>query len=148
MIPIPFPMIATKLLVGAGVILFVFGAGWHYGAKGERIERDHERAQQVEATLTRERELRRSIDSITVASQKVEQDAQSKINRLQSRMRDDVRLSVRTAKCQAGDSSAGDSEGRAELLPSVAIDLVALAGDADRVVRRLNECVDKYNSLR
>lgn len=103
---------------------------------------------QVEATLTKEREVRKAFDTITVASQEKEKNAQVKIDRLQSDVRAGaVRLSVRTSSCKPTEASAGHTEGRSELLQTDAIAFVGIAGDADRIVRKLNECIDKYNAL-
>ena len=65
-----------------------------------------------------------------------------------------VRLSVpvtASSRETAGDSSpAGGAvaEARAELVPAVADDLVAIAIDGDAAVRQLNACIDAYDGVR
>jgi hypothetical protein len=122
--------------------------GRHAEAKKWEEKEAYEKSVSLEATLTKEREDRRAFDSITMASRKVQDDAKVKIDRLQDRVRaGDVRLSVATSGCTESNTGVRNQQARCDILPTTAYDLIAIGADADTVVRKLNECIDKYNAI-
>jgi hypothetical protein len=120
-------------------------------AKWEKREADIA-AQVLEDTLTRDRETRRAVDSITANSQQEKARAQTTIDHLRADVRSGVvRLSIPVNPGSCGSPAspgAGSAEARANIVPAVADDLVGIVADGDAAVRDLNECVDKYNAVK
>ena len=112
-------------------------------------------AQQVADALQANRELEKKMqadaDAITVKYQKEQKDAEKTIADLRSRIASgDLRLSVRTESTSGMSAGSGSEyrEGRAYLDAGTAESLVAITDRGDRAIRRLNECVDKYEAIR
>lgn len=107
-------------------------------------------AEQAEAKLTLDREMRRAVDAITVNSQKEKDHAKTTIDSLRADLRTgSIRLSVATAAASAAaDTGIRGQEARADILPASADRIISIIGEADDTVRDLNECIDKYNEVR
>jgi len=112
-------------------------------------------AEQVQLALQENRNLEKKMqadaDAITVKYQKEQKDAQKTIADLRSRIASgDLRLSVRTESTTGMSAGSGSEyrEGTAYLDRGTAERLVSITERGDSAIRRLNECVDRYNSLR
>jgi hypothetical protein len=103
-----------------------------------------------------EKLLRATVAEVHEKSFQKEQRANEAINNLRRSIRLGTdRLSIPIGKVLTvpggGDSSVASgtpTETRAELLPTVAEDLINLVGDANSEVRRTNECIDHYAVIR
>lgn len=112
-------------------------------------------AEQVQLALQENRNLEKRLqseaDSITQKYQKENRDAQKTIADLRNRIADgSLRLSVRTEGSSGMSAGSGSEyrEGIAYLDRGTAERLVSITERGDSAIRRLNECVDRYNSLR
>lgn len=112
-------------------------------------------AEQVNQALAENREIEKRMqadaDAITVKYNKEKKDAQKTIADLRSRIADgSLRLSVRTESTSGMSAGSGSEhrEGIAYLDRGTAERLVSITERGDSAIRRLNECVDRYNSLR
>lgn len=104
------------------------------------------------------RQMTRQLDQIAEIDEKEKEDAKAHEDALRAQLRNgDVRLRLAVGRCEAGHDSANpgagtaggtESQASAELLPATADRLFELAFDADREVRRTNECVDRYNAVK
>ncbi len=142
----------------ACLVLACFAAGLVFGLwvgnnRLERLKADY--AAQVQAGLEANRQLERRLqneaDSLTQQYQKEKKDAEKTISDLRHRIADgSLRLSVRTAgSTRVPDGSGAEHrEARAELDGETAQALVSITADGDDAIRDLNQCIDKYNSLR
>jgi prophage endopeptidase len=104
------------------------------------IERDKEEQMRVLANA-KSRELERANN-----------DANAKITKLQSILATgELRFSIATRAvqtCTDTATPAGNSEGRAELDPTISRSLVSITADGDTAIRSLNACIDLYNQVR
>lgn len=135
----------------AAAVAFAIGAGFGWNVNGWRLESGYEaeKRESAEMTLSTEREVRRAVDTITVNNQKEKARAKATIDSLRADVRNGTeRLSVAVQSCQARDSSTGNTEARAELMPEAAERIVVIAGEANEAVRELNECIDKYEAVK
>ena len=112
-------------------------------------------AEQVQLALQENRQLEKRMqadaDAITVKYQKEQKDAQKTIADLRSRIADgSLRLSVRTegSSGMSAGSSTEHGEARAYIAGGDAERLVSIASRGDEAIRDLNQCIDRYNSLR
>ena len=139
------------------VLALLAGVWWHghsRGAAGVQAEWDADRAQLNTKLLAQERSARaaeqqhaQTLATIDAKYQENERNAQLETDRLRAQLRaGTVRLSVPvvagSCSLSAAGSGAGSSDGaaRADIQPAAADDLVALAADADAVVRQLSAC--------
>ena len=147
-----------RYAVGAlAVIALLAGVWWHghsRGAAGVQAEWDADRARLNTQLLAQERSARaaeqqhaQALAAIDAKYQENERNAQLETDRLRTQLRaGTVRLSVPvvagSCSLSATGTGAGGSDGaaRAELSAQAADDLVALAADADAVVRQLSAC--------
>ncbi|MBP8812701.1 MAG: lysis protein [Laribacter sp.] len=138
-------------------LVLLAGAWWHgyrTGAVGVQAEWDTDQARmmaqllaQEQAARTTEQQHAQALATIDAQYQENERHARLENNRLRTQLRaGSVRLSVPVAagSCNlpADDSASGlrDATPQAELSSEAADDLVALADDADAVVRQLTAC--------
>ena len=112
-------------------------------------------AEQVQLALQENRNLEKRLqseaDSITQKYQKEQKDAQKTIADLRTRIANgSLRLSVRTESTSGMSAGSGSEhrEGIAYLDRGTAERLVSITERGDSAIRRLNECVDRYNRLR
>ncbi|MCG9076813.1 lysis system i-spanin subunit Rz [Laribacter hongkongensis] len=138
-------------------LVLLAGAWWHghrTGAAGVQVEWDADQARMTARLLAQEQAARaaeqqhaQALATIDAQYQEKEHHAQLENNRLRAQLRaGTVRLSVPvvagSCNLPADDSSSGsrDAAPRAELSAEAADDLVALADDADAIVRQLTAC--------
>ena len=112
-------------------------------------------AEQVNQALAENRELEKRMqadaDAITVKYNKEKKDAEKTIADLRTRIANgSLRLSVRTegSSGMPGGSGTEHREGIAYIDRGTAERLVSITERGDSAIRRLNECVDRYNRLR
>jgi hypothetical protein len=142
----------------AGIALALLVVGFLGGCSWKQRELNSIKdayAEQVQLALQENRQLEKKMkadaDSITQKYQKENRDAQKTIADLRSRIASgDLRLSVRTesAAGMSNDTGTEHREGIAYLDRGTAERLVSITERGDSAIRRLNECVDRYNSLR
>ncbi len=138
-------------------LVLLAGAWWHgcrTGAAEVQAERDADQARMTAQLLAQEQAARaaeqqhaQALATIDAQYQENERHARLENNRLRTQLRaGTVRLSVPvvagSCNLPADDSAAGsrNTAPRAELSSEAADDLVALADDADAVVRQLTAC--------
>ncbi len=112
-------------------------------------------AEQVQLALQENRNLEKRLqseaDSITQKYQKEQRNAEKTIADLRSRIADgSLRLSVRTESAGGMPDGSGFESGetRADIARGDAERLVSIASRGDEAIRDLNQCIDRYNSLR
>jgi hypothetical protein len=144
-----------NLLSGLVALLLVFGGGYWYGKEAE-----YNRQQAEIAALNakaRETEKQMAVVATTYADtlRKSNKDAEKKITTLRAAVASgDVRLSIPTQGSVCSSSVAsittGDNDGetRAELDRSVGEALIAITAEGDTAIRKLNACIETYNTLR
>jgi len=171
MMPLQIKLIATAVMFAA-----LAGAGWYvhhaiyqsgWDARDVIAKRDTQIANdKAAAELASANDkihvlnlsMSRNLDSINTSHYEAQKNADDKIASLSADLRSArLRLSVSIAagSCtpagpdQNSAAGAGDrGEARAELMPEVAADLLAIAANGDSAVRRANACVDAYNAVR
>lgn len=147
-----------KLKWIGGVLLFVMAFvagwaanGWRIGSEVDRLKAQYATAlqQSEQEARAKERALRADHDENQKKHEKEMQNAKMEMDKLRARIhRGAVRLSVPASACTVSDNpGTGDRETRAELDPTTADDLVAIAADGDNAVRELNLCIDQYNAV-
>ena len=119
----------------------------------DKLKADY--AEQVSKALEENRALEKKMqdeaDSITQKYQKEKKDAEKTISNLRSRIASgDLRLSVKTVGAGGVSTASGTEPGeeRAYLDRGTAEALVGLTSRGDDAIRDLNQCIDKYNSIR
>ena len=139
------------------VLALLAGVWWHghsRGAAGVQAEWDADRARLNTQLLAQERSARaaeqqhtQALAAIDAKYHEDERNAQLETDRLRAQLRAGaVRLSVPVVagSCSLSATGAGAGSGdgaeRADIQPAAADDLVALAADADAVVRQLSAC--------
>lgn len=141
-----------------GLAVLLLAVGFLGGCSWKQRELNQVRdayAEQVNQALAENRELEKRMqadaDAITVKYQKEQKDAQKTIADLRSRIADgSLRLSVKTVGASGMPAGSGSEhrEGIAYLDRGTAERLVSITERGDSAIRRLNECVDRYNRLR
>lgn len=141
---------------GLAALLLIVGflGGCSYKQRElNQVRQDY--AEQVNQALAENREIEKKMqadaDAITVKYNKEKKDAEKTIADLRSRIADgSLRLSVRTESTTGmpAGSSTQSGEARAELDRATAQSLVSIVSDGDAAIRDLNQCIDKYKSLR
>jgi prophage endopeptidase len=144
-----------------GIVLAVlgsFGAGYYSGEQNE-----YERQQIEIAALNakaRETEQRMGEVAQTYAQtlRKANNVAKAKENKLRADIATGERrlfIPVKAPECAVSASSdaataSGDNSGeaRAELSGQVSESLIAIASEGDTAIRKLNACIDSYETLR
>ncbi|MET3134947.1 hypothetical protein AAKU55_005250 [Oxalobacteraceae bacterium GrIS 1.11] len=153
--PDPRPWLAMLVVGGAGFL----GGEWREGRAGAAQRQAADGAAKLELAIATdrvretERHLTQNLATIDAARTKEQDHAQETIDSLRADVRNGaIRLSVATRPgdpaAASGHSGAGDSEARAELVPSAALALIDIAADGDWAVRELNACIDKYDAVR
>lgn len=157
------PYVAAVLVV-LGALAFAYNRGSaHTAARYELVIAKQQAtasaamAASEAATRRVERAAANDLADASAKHMETERNAKLEIDSLRADLRSSrVRLSIPVAACTpaapagAGSAVAGGpgAEARAELMPSAADDLVAIAADGDAAVRQLNAVIDAYNALR
>ena len=114
------------------------------------------RAQTTAITITRNAEvaLGDTLRQQETSSQQKVTDAKVQQNVLLGRLRGGrVSIPTRTTACSptvytSPPAAAEPTETRTELAPAAGEDLAAIASDGDLAILDLNECIDRYNTVR
>jgi hypothetical protein len=103
-------------------------------------------------------QMAHQLDRIADAGEKEKEDAKAHEDDLRAQLRSGaLRLRLAVANCEsakagngngAGSSRGIENQASAELLPATADDLASLVFDADAEVRRTNECIDRYETVK
>lgn len=114
--------------------------------------------QAKDQAISKERELRRSLDAMAEVRFKKETQYEKTINQLRADARDgtlrlfvDAKPSSISGCAENSSSRAAASPGsdeRPSLLPGVADNVLRIAGDTAKSVRDYNELLSRYNSIR
>jgi hypothetical protein len=143
------------LLVVLLAVLSSFGGGYWKGGYDSDLKQQAEIAALNEKA--RETEKQMTVVATTYADtlRKSNKDAEKKITTLRANIATgDLRLSIPTQSpvCSSSVASitAGDNSGetRTELDRSVAESLIAITAEGDTAIRKLNACIETYNTLR
>lgn len=147
--------------------LLCFGGGYATSYKSAKtkyelqVSKDNKVAQDKFDLMVTEKDkaisnIQGKFDLLDTKYEKDTKDANLTIDKLQRSVSDgSYRMSVAVRSCKAG--AAGGNQGvtstpatqeYAELLPETAYDIINVARDADKEVRRTNECIDRYNVVR
>ena len=146
----PYILLAVLLAV-----LSSFGGGYWKGGYDSDLKQQAEIA--VLNEKARETEKQMVVVATTYADtlRKSNKDAEKKITTLRANIATgDLRLSIPTQSpvCPSSVASitTGDNSGetRTELDRSVAESLIAITAEGDTAIRKLNACIETYNTLR
>jgi len=146
----PYILLAILLAV-----LSSFGGGYWKGGYDSDLKQQAEIATLNEKA--RETEKQMTVVATTYADtlRKSNKDAEKKITTLRANIATgDLRLSIPTQSPVCSSSVAsittGDNSGetRTELDRSVAESLIAITAEGDTAIRKLNACIETYNTLR
>lgn len=147
-----------KILVGIGIAFLLFIGGYWKGtydkglAVAVEVAEANEQARQVETQM--------AVVATTYATtlRKNETNAQKKISDLRTAVASGERkLFIPTeapncgvqASTDASPASGSDTgEARAELDRKVADSLIALTAEGDTAIRKLNTCIEQYNTIK
>ena len=141
-----------------GIVLAVlgsFGAGYYSGEQNEyerqqiEIARLNEQARETEQRMgevaqTYAQTLRKANNVAKAKEDKLRTDIASGERRLFI----PVQASCPVSATADTPSPAGNTETRAELDPRIAQSLVDLTSRGDQAIRKLNACIDQYETLR
>ena len=142
-----------------GIVLAVlgsFGAGYYKGEQDENIRQQIEIAALNAKARETEQRMGEGAQTYAQTLRKANNVAKAKENKLRTDIASGERklfISTKTT-CpvpSAGTTTpaAGDSrETRTELDRSVAEALIAITADGDQAIRKLNACIDQYETLR
>lgn len=146
-----------KALACVVVLLALAGAYW----KGSYDKGVEVALQVVEANNTaRETEKQMAVVATTYATalRKNETNAQKKISDLRTAVASGERklfiptqapnCGVQTSTDASPASGSDTGEARAELDRKIADSLIALTAEGDTAIRKLNTCIDQYNSIK
>lgn len=146
------PYILLSILL---IVLGSFGGGYWKGGNDAHLKQQAEIAALNEKA--RETEKQMAIVATTYANtlRKSSKNAENKITTLRANIATgDLRLSVptQTPVCTTSDATptTGDNSGetRTELDRSTATSLIAITAEGDTAIRKLNACIETYNTLR
>jgi len=136
-------------------VLSSFGGGYWKGGHDAHMKQQAEIAALNEKA--RETEKQMAVVATTYADtlRKSNKDAEKKITTLRANIATgDLRLSIPTQSpvCPSSDAApaVGDNSGetRTELDREVATSLIAITAEGDTAIRKLNACIETYNTLR
>jgi len=137
-------------------VISAFGGGYYKGGHDEITKQQLEIAKLNEAARQKEQALTSAVNAQATQLTKANQNAKL----LQQKRNADIaagvmqlRIPVKTPVCPVSASadaptSSGVDFGTAELQPEAAQALVAITDDADATVRKLNTCINAYESVR
>ena len=143
-----------------GIVLAVlgsFGAGYYSGEQNEYERQQIEIARLNEQARETEQRMGEVAQTYAQTLRKANNVAKAKETKLRTDIASGERklfIPVKAPECaipSAGNaaSAAGDSrETRTELDRSVAEALIAITADGDQAIRKLNACIDQYETLR
>lgn len=146
------PYILLSILLA---VLGSFGGGYWKGGHDARMKQQAEIAALNEKARETEKQMVVVATTYADTLRKSNKDAEKKITTLRANIATgDLRLSIPTQSpvCSSSVASvtAGDNSGetRTELDRSVAESLIAITAEGDTAIRKLNACIETYNTLR
>jgi hypothetical protein len=147
-----------KLLLACVVALLALGGAYWKGSYDKGVEVALEVIEANEKARESEKQMAVVATTYATTLRKNETNAQKKINDLRVAVASGERrlfIPTQAANCSvqtstdapvASGSDAG--EARAELDRTVADSLIALTAEGDTAIRKLNICIDQYNSMK
>ena len=146
----PYILLAVLL-----AILSSFGGGYLKGGYDADLKQQAEIAALNEKARETEKQMMVVATTYADTLRKSNKDAEKKITTLRANVATgDLRLSIPTQSSVCSSSvasiTAGDNSGetRTELDRSVAESLIAITAEGDTAIRKLNACIETYNTLR
>lgn len=146
----PYILLAVLLAV-----LSSFGGGYWKGGYDSDLKQQAEIAALNEKARETEKQMVVVATTYADTLRKSNKDAEKKITTLRANIATgDLRLSIPTQSpvCPSSVASvtSGDNSGetRTELDRSVAESLIAITAEGDTAIRKLNACIETYNTLR
>jgi hypothetical protein len=138
-----------------GFVLALIGAfftGHHKGYAEAEAEQQIEIARLNTVAREVERAMTSKVNDVSIKLQKANSDAKTEIVKRDFAIADGtLRLSIPTKSplCALTGSTpaSGDNETRAEFEPAFAQALIAITDDGDAAIRKLNACIDAYNTV-
>lgn len=136
----------------ATVFVGSVAAGFISGCQYRSMKADKELAQ-AEALFNaqlveKSKEMQSTVDELNAKHYEEQKNAEETVNKLRADIRSgSVRMFVNTTSVSS-DSSVGGSSGRAELSREDAEEILDIASTGDDWGRKLNQCIDQYNSVR
>jgi len=147
-----------KLLVTCVVVLLVFGGGYWKGSYDKGVETALEVAAANDAARQTETQLTSVATTYATVLRKNETNAQKKITDLRTAVASGERklfiptqapnCGVQTATDASSASGSNTGEARAELDRKVADSLIAITAEGDTAIRKLNTCIEQYNTVK
>ena len=146
------PYILLSILLA---VLGSFGGGYWKGGYDSDLKQQAEIAALNEKARETEKQMVVVATTYADTLRKSNKDAEKKITTLRANIATgDLRLSIPTQSpvCPSSVASitTGDNSGetRTELDRSVAESLIAITAEGDTAIRKLNACIETYNTLR
>jgi hypothetical protein len=146
----PYILLAVLLAV-----LSSFGGGYWKGGYDADLKQQAEIAALNEKARETEKQMMVVATTYADTLRKSNKDAEKKITTLRANVATgDLRLSIPTQSSVCSSSvasiTAGDNSGetRTELDRAVAESLIAITAEGDTAIRKLNACIETYNTLR
>lgn len=144
------PRLWLVLIVAFGL---TFWAGHHKGYALSELEQSVAIAEANAHSAQVEKVMNEELTKMSNKLKETQNAAKAKIETLRTDIASGaVRLSIatKTSVCTATDTAAasGNQQTRAELDPTAALGLIAIAADGDSAIRQLNACIDSYNQMR
>ena len=146
----PYILLAVLLAV-----LSSFGGGYWKGGYDSDLKQQAEIAALNEKARETEKQMVVVATTYADTLRKSNKDAEKKITTLRANIATgDLRLSIPTQSpvcpSSVASTTTGDNSGetRTELDKSVAESLIAITAEGDTAIRKLNACIETYNTLR
>lgn len=146
----PYILLAVLLAV-----LSSFGGGYWKGGYDSDLKQQAEIAALNEKARETEKQMVVVATTYADTLRKSNKDAEKKITTLRANIATgDLRLSIPTQSpvcpSSVASTTTGDNSGetRTELDRSVAESLIAITAEGDTAIRKLNACIETYNTLR
>lgn len=147
-----------KLLVTCVVVLLVFVGGYWKGNYDKGVETALEVAAANDAARQTETQLNSVATTYATVLRKNETNAQKKITDLRTAVASGERklfiptqapnYGVQTSTDASSTSGSDTGEARAELDRKVADSLIAITAEGDTAIRKLNVCIEQYNTVK
>lgn len=160
-----FFIAAAGALAGGGAVWWLQGV--RYGAQLAQLQGQLEAERRVasQAALDQSTQYRKleadAMDALVAATTRAQEERKRDEEKAAAERAEYLagtrRMSLAVSACQAGGANGAAApataagapgEARAELAPSTAAALDAIAGDGDAGIRDANECIDLYNGVR
>ena len=134
--------------VFVGSVAAGFVSGCHYRTMKAEKEQAQAEALFNAQLVEKSKEMQSTIDELTAKHYEEQKNAEETVNKLRADIRSgSVRMFVNTTG-MSSDSASGGSSGRAELSRTDAEEILDIASTGDDWGRKLNQCIDQYNSVR